>query len=284
MTKGIIIPILERYEELLLCNIHLLRNELGCILPIELWQIGQEVSNDTQSKLEFMKDPFNLSLKNVNDYTDNSNHWKGWQIKAFILKHTGFSEVILCDCDSVFLQNPELIFNDPNYISTGSYFFKDWLKHNPENREIEIPARRAFILSLMPEKNQYFPEEWNYIYGFPDTVQPMWYYQEAGVVYLNKDMHPDIVETIYEMNNNHAETYKYVYGDKETFWLAFCMNNKPFYMNPICAENYKADTRLPYIDIPGTSPNAFGHLYGNRFFFSQKGYPLRRTNVGMNFT
>jgi len=136
----------------------------------------------------------------------------------------------------------------------------------------------------MPERNQYFPEEWNYIYRIPDTIQSMWYYQEAGVVYFNKSMHPDILETIYELNKNHKETYKYVYGDKETFWLAFCMNNKPFYMNPICAENYKADTRLPYIDTPGTTPNAFGHFYGNRFFFSQKGYPLRRTNVGMNFT
>lgn len=47
-------------------------------------------------------------------------------------------------------------------------------------------------------------------------------------------------------------------------------------MNAIGEENYKPDTRLPYIDIPGTSPNAFGNFYGNLFFFSQKGYPLRK--------
>jgi hypothetical protein len=209
------------------------------------------------------------------DYTDDPAHWKGWQIKAFILKHTEFSDVILSDCDSVFLQNPETVFNDPHYISTGSYFFKDWLTHNPVNREIEIPARKAFIRSLMPIRNQYFPQEWNYVYGLPETIQSMWYYQEAGVVYLNKVMHPDIVETIYELNENHAETYKYVYGDKETFWLAFCMNNKPFYMNPICAENYVADTRLPYIYNDSGTPNAFGHFYSGQIFFSQKGYPSR---------
>jgi hypothetical protein len=104
----------------------------------------------------------------------------------------------------------------------------------------------------------------------------MWYYQESGVVYFNKSIHLDVVETIYQLNDNHKETYNYVYGDKETFWLACCINNKPFYMNPMPAENYKADTRMPFIDVPDTSPNAFGHFYGNRFFFSQKGYPLRK--------
>ena len=67
MAKGIIIPILEKYEELLLCNIHILRNELGCRIAIELWQIGQEVSDVTQRKLESMKHHFNLSFKNNNN-------------------------------------------------------------------------------------------------------------------------------------------------------------------------------------------------------------------------
>jgi len=281
MTKGIIIPILEKYENLLISNIYILRNHLNCKLPIELWQIGQEVSDSMKQKLDEFQETYKYSFKNVNDYTDEPEHWKGWQIKAFILKHTEFSEVIICDCDSVFLQNPEIVFNDPNYIATGTYFFKDWLKHNPVNRQIEIPARRAFIKSLMPERNQYFPEEWNYIYFLPNTVQPMWYYQESGVVYLNKTMHPDIVETIYQLNYDYKETYKYVYGDKETFWLACCMNNKPFYMNPICADNYKADTRLPYFDIGQNSPNAFTHFYNKSIFFSQKGYPL---NDIMNLT
>jgi hypothetical protein len=279
MSKGIIIPIMEKYENLLLCNLHFLRNELGCKLPIELWQINQEVSDLTQQKLETLQEQYNLSLKNVAEYTDNPEHWRGWQIKAFILKCTEFHNVILCDCDSVFLKNPETIFDDPNYISTGTYFFKDWIKHVPKNREIEIPARKLFIRSLMPEKNQYFPEEWNYIYEIPDTVQSMWYYQEAGVVYFNKIMLPDVLETIYKLNKNHDEIYKYIYGDKETFWLACCMNNKPFYMNPICAENYKADTKLPYIDNVDDSPNAFGHFYDGTLFFSQKGYPLLQTSL-----
>jgi len=278
MTRGIIIPILEKYEELLLFNLQMLRHSIQCKLPIELWQIGQEVSDSMQERLKVLEKPLNLSFKNVNDYTDNPEHWKGWQIKAFIVKHTSFDEIVLCDCDSLFLLDPEIIFKDPNYISTGTYFFKDWIKHEPFCGDIEIPARKEFIKKLLPEKKKYFPEEWNYIYDLPETVQTMWYYQESGVVYLNKSIHEDIVETIYELNYNYEETYKYVYGDKETFWLAFVMNNKPFYMNTIHAENYVVNKSLPYYVNSDTEvPNAFSHIYKTKIFFSQKGYPLIAT-------
>jgi len=275
MTKGIIIPVLEKYENLLLFNIYNLRKLLGCTLPIELWQIGQELSMKTQSILEDCRVNDNLSFQNVSDYTDNPEHWKGWQIKAFVMKNTKFDEVILCDCDSIFLQNPEIIFSDQNYIRTGSYFFKDWIKHEPFDRSTEFPARKEFIKRLLPEKKLYFPEEWNWIYDIQDTVQPMWYYQESGVVYLNKKIHQDVVETIYDLNNNYEETYKYIYGDKETFWLAFVINNKPFYMNEIHGENYKINVGLPYYTNDSLEvPNSFCHIYNDKFFFSQKGYPI----------
>jgi hypothetical protein len=274
MTKGIVIPIMERYEELLINNIHVLRKDLKCKLPIELWQIGQEVSDNIMLILNSLKEEYNLSFQNVANYTEDPNHWKGWQIKAFIVKNTKFDEIILCDCDSVFLVNPEIIFTDHNYLRTGTYFFKDWIKHEPANREIEIPARQAFIRKLLPYKKRYFPEEWNYIYDLPDTVQPMWYYQESGVVYLNKTMHSDVIETIYLLNYTHQETYKYLYGDKETFWLSFVIHDKPFFMNEVHAENYKINPKLPYfINNINEVPNAFCHFYNKKFFFSQKGYP-----------
>jgi hypothetical protein len=291
MTRGIIIPILEKYEEMLFFNLFLLRNHLGCQLPIELWQIGQEISDSMKQQLENVKNTINISFKYVNDYTDQPEFWKGWQIKAFILKHTSFDEVILCDCDIYFLQNPEIIFKDPGYIKTGTYFFKDWLKHNPGNVDIEVPARAGFIRHLMPKRNRYFPEEWNYIYGLRDTVQSMWYYQESGVVYINKTMHPDVIETIYKLNENYKETYKYIYGDKETFWLACCMNDKPFCMNPIAAENYISEPKVPYINNTDNSPNAFTHFYNDSVFFSQKGYPTfkminnkKNKPMSMNFS
>jgi len=286
MTKGIIIAIQEKYEHLLLSNIINLREKFHCYLPIELWQIRQEISDNMMAILNKYKDRYNIHFNNVCEYTSNPEHWKGWQIKAFIMKYTNFKEVILCDCDSLFLINPEIIFNDDRYIKTGTFFFKDCLYHYPKNREVEMAERKRFIRKLMPERLPYFPEEWNYIYDLPDTVQSMWFYQESGVVFMNKTMNTDVVNTIYELNDNHEETYKYVYGDKETFWIACVMNNKPFAMNEKPGENYIKDDNLPQFLHTGENYPAFAHTYnygGNEsLFFSQKAYPfIKKTSPNM---
>lgn len=280
-SRGIIIAIMEKYEYLLVSNIRFLREKLNCILPIELWQIGQEISNGAMEYLDSYKDEWKLSFKNVNDYTDNPKHWQGYQIKPFILKNTQFKEVILCDCDTVFLTNPEIIFDDDRYKNTGTFFFKDYLLHTPKKVEDEI-ARKKFFRKLMPIPSKYLPEECYYLYDIPTEMQQLWYYQESGVVYINKTMHSDVIETIYELNNNHKETYKYVHGDKETFWMAFLMHDKPFYMNLVPGLNLMPYLKMPRIrgpikdDIENLVP-AFTHIYtiGNKYIplFSQKAYP-----------
>jgi len=290
--KGIVIAAMQKYEHLLISNLCDLRKKLGCKLPIEIWQIDQEVSDHVQLHLESIQMQWNIILKNIKDYTNNPEHWRGYQIKAFILKYSSFDEVILADCDTIFLVNPEIIFKDPNYISTGTYFFKDYLAHTPKNDE-ELSDRKTFIKTLMPDPPQYLPKELNYLYDMPiENVQSMWYYQDSGLVYIDKKMHPDIIQTIYELNDNHKETYKYVHGDKETFWMACLMNNKPFYMNPTPGVNL-----MPYIEKPRMRNKvidnteqifpAFTHLYLHNSvlskskviepllipFFAQKGYP-----------
>jgi hypothetical protein len=293
-TRGIIIAALERYEELLYSNIQNLRYKLKCELPIEIWQIGQEISNLMKQKLESNCLEWKIIFKNVQDYTDDAEHWRGYQIKAFILKHTKFDEVILCDCDSIFLLNPEIIYDNENYKNTGTYFFKDFLRHVPKNKEEEI-NRIIFINKLMPEIPKYLPEECYYLYNKSSKIQQMWFYQESGVVYINKLIHPEVIETIYNLNNNHKETYKYVHGDKEIYWISFLMNNKPFYMNNIPGINIYPNIDLPRLkgeiinNIEKLSP-AFAHFYdkkivyendkssdepqiGLAFIFSQKAYP-----------
>jgi len=273
--KGIIIPAMEKYENILYSNIKYLREKFNCNLPIEIWQIGQEISDVMKYILESNQEKWNITFKNVNDYTDNSEHWKGYQIKAFVLKYTDFDEIILCDCDSIFLASPEIIFKDPNYIKTGTFFFKDFLRHLPSNNDEET-NRKIWFKNMFPIPPQYLPEECYYLYNMKTKKQQMWFYQESGVVYLNKTMHLDIIEKIYILNENHKETYKYVHGDKETFWIACLLCNKPFYMN-----NYPGINLEPEINIAthliDRITAAFTHLYDYNgktiLFYSQKGYP-----------
>ena len=191
-------------------------------------------------------------------------------MKAFALRHSDFDEVVICDCDILFGINPEIIFNDENYIKTGTYFFRDYEYGYPTSDQ-DIKSRSQFIQKLIPDKSQYFPTEWGFIYdGNYNHSRDRWDYMEAGVVYINKARHKDIIETIFELNSNWQETYNYIYGDKETFWLAFVMHNVEFYMNPRAGHNYSISTNMVKCQAERVSLHIFTIIYS----FSQKGFPV----------
>jgi hypothetical protein len=263
MEKGFIIAVPQKYEQLCYKNILQLRLKFKIDLPIEIWQIGQEISDKYKELFLKIK---NLTFKNVCDYTNEPMIWKGFQIKAFILKYTEIKEPILCDADIVFYTNPLIIYDDPNYIETGTYFFRDldrWKFYNLHKCSDKFQnidfynMRKQFILSLIPNKTDLFPKEWEYLYEESYPSKPVnEAYQESGVVYINKNIHQDIVDIIYELNKNHKYVYQFIWGDKETFWLSCLIANKKYYIN----ETYS------YISID----NKLSHNYNGSLFFSQK--------------
>ena len=260
--KGIIIACPNKYENICLNNIIILRGSFNCRLPIEIWEIGNEITDNIKNQMK-LKD---CKFKNVIEYSNDSNHWKGFQIKAFMLYYTDFEEVILCDADITFFKNPEIIFNDINYINTGTYFFKDldkWkfenLKYNNNNKFNSINFynnRKNFIKKLIPRKTDIFPIEWSYIYddNLPE-VPVKEALQESGVVFINKLIHKKSIDYIFILNQNHKETYKYIWGDKETFWIGCCMSNKSYYFNNSSGVMFN---------------NSLTHYYNNEIFWKQK--------------
>lgn len=263
MSKGFIIAVPQKYEQLCYKNILKLRLNFKINLPIEIWQIGQEISDKYK---ELFSRVDNLTFKNVCDYTDNPAHWKGFQIKAFVLKYTEIEEPILCDADIVFHTNPLVIYDDINYVQTGTYFFRDldrWKFYNLHKcydkfQSIDIyNARKQFILSLLPNKTELFPKEWEYLYEIKPPTQPVnEAYQESGVVFINKKLHQDVIDIIFKLNNKHKYVYQFIWGDKETFWLSCLIANKKYYIN---------DT-YGYM----STENKLSHNYNSHLFFSQK--------------
>ena len=236
--RGIIIPCPAKYQLICLNNIKMLREQLNCQLPIEIWEIGDEVTDNVRT-IMIQK---NCTFENVNNYADvDPKHWQGFQVKAFVLYYTKFDEVILCDADVTFFKNPEIIYQDENYINTGTYFFRDldqWKFHDLQHSNNKFSSiafynnRKNFILNLIPKITDIFPKEWSYLYENNIPTSPVKEaLQESGVVYIDKNKHKTTIMHIYMLNYNHLETYNYIHGDKETFWIACVMSNKPFYFN-----------------------------------------------------
>ena len=122
MTNGIIVAVPQKYEKIFYNNVCILRGQFGCHLPIEIWEIGKEISDTMRQQINKFE---NIYFKNVEDYCDNPEHWRGFQIKVFMLKHNNFEHVILMDADLTFYMNPEIIWENKHYLKTGTYFFKD---------------------------------------------------------------------------------------------------------------------------------------------------------------
>ena len=258
MSSGLTIPLPEKYQEITYKNISILRNYFHYNDPIEIWEVGDELSESTRNKLSTLP---NVHFKNTTTYDDRINHWRGFQVKGLVAKYTQFDDYIHCDGDVTFFQNPTVIYDSKQYKETGSFIFLDfqaWVFHNlHENGEDKSSslsyylARREYIRKLLPVESPYFFDNWRYLYldWIPDIpVQES--STETGVVYINRIMHSDVIQSIYDMNNDHEETYKYVYGDTATFWLPFVMHNKPFGLNDTYPEGYRGSPIQKYNGMP----------------------------------
>jgi len=272
-SRGIAIAVPKKYEQTTLLNVQRLRVGLNCHLPIEIWEVGKEISPATRQKLKNIE---NLTFRDVGEVTNDPGHWKGYQVKAFLLKHTVFREVMICDADVVLHQNPEILFGDEKYKQNGAYFFRDLEKWqfseltNPREQRRQLffynkfrsarffRRRKEWLTSLIPEKTDLFPEEWTYIFDpqLPDKpVKEA--LQESGVVLMNRDKHKVSVDHIFSLNKNHKETYKYVWGDKETFWIGCVMAGEPYTFNPESGFMSEITGKLT-------------HEYNGKIFFVQK--------------
>jgi alpha 1,3-mannosyltransferase len=237
--KGIVLPVPAKYEELALRNIRRLRKKYSHDVPIEIWEIGNEISLDVRAQLLTLGP---ISFRNVMDHTPTPSHWKGFQIKAFAARYTAFEQMLLCDADLTFLRNPLHLFAHAAFRETGTYFFRDlakWKYRRVNERGTDefssynfYRRRRDWLLGLMPEPPTFFPREWRHLYSSGLPAKPVnEAYMESGAVFLDRRRHPDILETVYRLNENHEETYRCIMGDKETWWIACCMCNKAFSMN-----------------------------------------------------
>lgn len=272
-NRGIVITVPKKYEEITLKNIQKIR-EMGCDLPIELWEIGKEISDKAREQFSKFE---NILFRNVVDFTDNPSHWKGFQVKVFAFFHSSFQEVFLCDADVIVHQNPLVLFEDLNYQKTGTYFFKDldkWQFKKLKNPFVQFyrkivknkfesldffNERKKWLTELLPHKKPIFPNEWSYVYDSETPEGPVKEaLQESGVVLMDRKKHVASFRFIYDLNKNHKETYQYVWGDKETFWIGCVLAEKEFYFNPTSGFMDNESGRLT-------------HLYKGNIFFSQKG-------------
>lgn len=266
--KGIIVAVNDNYANTyFIASLAHLRLNLKCKLPIEIWHSGDELSDTTK---EIINKFANVSFRDISKVLKvDPALYRGFQIKPKIVELTNFDEVILMDADIFFFEDPEMLFNNPDYKQTGAYFFSDLGHQFPVRGDDMLFTlnkylkRRSFIKSLVPVPSKYALKDMKEMWTnqIPTFEKPfIGDMQESGCVAINKLKHEKSLEQILKLNNNRDHTYQFIYGDKESFWLGCEIAGEPYHMN----------AQRPLTLLSGNQIVTIMQFLNNKLFFQQK--------------
>lgn len=182
--------------------IHMLRG-LGCHLPIELWHRGDgEMDSDMRSLVQ----PLDVRCVDALPIAKENppRRLGGWGLKAFALVHSSFAEVLLLDADNVPVKNPQYLFETIAYQQSGALFWPDFGRTDES-----VPVWRSCGLEA------------------PSTPE-----FESGQIMVDRRRCWKALRLALWFNEHQDFYYRYIYGDKETFHLAFKKLGTPFTLIP----------------------------------------------------
>jgi len=206
-TKGIVICTgNQHFDEALVAlkSLQILENEL----PIEVvYSTSDDLSLNNQKILKTNFSNVRLVDLSLIAFNDSYLKLRGWEAKPFAVLASRFEQVLLMDADVLFFEKPSILFKNKYFNQTGTLFFYDRLKLKGHT----IEWIRTFSLN----NSQPLPKRT----------------QESGVVLIDKSRVLFGLLSICKLNDYHERrrvTYRYLYGDKDTWWLGLHILNIPY--------------------------------------------------------
>ncbi|KGU13271.1 alpha 1,3-mannosyltransferase [Candida albicans P87] len=186
-------------------------------------------------------------------HADYKLQFRGFANKFLATLFNSFDEFILLDADTVLTQSPSYFFNLPQYLETGTFFYKDRTTYETRPKSDSIffeklgPSVIDSVMFNIPIMTSYTLNR--------SFFKGLFHYMESGLVVLNRDMHYSSFLTMVQMNFFEPVNSR-IHGDKEIFWLAMAINGK---QNYYFDENYAAAVGVMTPDIERTKPDKTLH-------------------------
>lgn len=203
---------------------HALR-QLGCKLPIEFWYLGPREMD--QPMLDVCEE-FDIRPVDALSLGIKTRILGGWELKPFSILHSRFAEVLYLDADCIPIQDPTPLFDCEGYREDGAIFWPD-VGHRGEallHVTKEVWRRAGATVQIEPDL-------------------------ESGQLLVNKYRCLRELKLTLWMNDHSDYWYHYIYGDKDTFHLAWRVCNAEFHTAP------KPDWHTPCIlqKVPHGTPD-----------------------------
>ncbi|KAL3658716.1 hypothetical protein V7S43_016352 [Phytophthora oleae] len=222
--------------------------ELRCLGNKELIQVyhcGRDELSDKSVQLIFRLDDrvelvdvcSDLSFRGIIS-KEMTVEFRSWWIKPLAMYHTDVRHVMLLDVDDVLLKDPAVVRDLDGYVATGTTFFYDRVVHKHKFLNGNDHGR-YYLRRLLLDFNY---EKFNVTKGFDpsDHVLHSFAYQgkschemDSSMVLIDKERAGQMVmDIILWFITEERFRFKYSWGDKETFWLAFEMAHRPYFFSP----------------------------------------------------
>ncbi|KAK9866493.1 hypothetical protein WJX84_012291 [Apatococcus fuscideae] len=196
-------------------TLRVLRDHIQSTLPVEIWYLGEEeMDADTKAILEAAFS--GVICIDALTVPQPAHHrpamaFTGYALKVFALYATSFEEVLLLDCDSMPIIDPQEAFDSLEFRKHGSMFWPD-LFGKGTDRVTGMQPELYTLLGLQP----------------PWTGREaafMW--AESGQLLLDRVRHAAVLEYLWYLNSHADPVYRLANGDKDTFLLAFMLAAEP---------------------------------------------------------
>lgn len=169
---------------------------------------------------------------------DLAKTFQSYWIKVLALCHTDVRHVILLDADNIVFRDPTIVRSLDGYVETGTTFFYDRVR----------PGTGFFTrdddgdMYLHKLLHQFDYAKFNVSGGYAPSQHLLgsfafngWTYHEmdSSMVVIDKQRAGKAVMNIlFWFSTEERFRFKYSWGDKETFWLAFELAHVPYAFSP----------------------------------------------------
>ncbi|KAJ3073502.1 hypothetical protein HDU98_001365 [Podochytrium sp. JEL0797] len=223
-STGIVFSVGTRQFKSALHAIASLRNIHNCHLPIEIHYAGP-TDLDTASIASFSKIT-NVRCVNLLDiFPTELNVIETWSVKPFAILASSFQTTFFMDADVLFLQPPHHMVSESSiFASHGTLFFHD------RSLQKDFPnAYSDWFHTILPHASTY-----SQTLRFPNKLS--YHEQESGVLLVDKSrphvLHALLMSCALNSQAVREDTYRHVWGDKETFWISWELLRVPYRFAP----------------------------------------------------
>jgi hypothetical protein len=191
----------DRFFPSLYVTVRALRH-VGCPLPIQVWYLGR--NREMPARHKAILSPFEVECVDADKVRRRypARRLGGWELKVFATLHSPFEELLFLDADCYPCRDPGFLFDLEEYRARGAIFWPDLVADDP------LLAWSAF--------------------GVPDPRRLGSI--ESGQFVVDKRLCWEPLNLTWFYNDHSDYYYRYGFGDKHTFEVAWTRCARPFVM------------------------------------------------------